>query len=140
VRRKRRSIALLAAATISIAAAGCGAEDAPNDPRPPAPIELSAVINGEEVVVSPEGNEGALVGAGLANFTISNQTADAIAIDFDGPSQLATDEVVPNGTLNYKIELIEGIYTVGASDPAIESAELVVGPERESAQNDLLLP
>jgi hypothetical protein len=92
------------------------------------------------VQVSRNGAGGQAVGAGLANFTISNQTDSEVALTFVGPSEQRTAPVVPNGEANYKIDLLEGTYIVATDDPSISDAELRVGPERPSAQNDLLLP
>lgn len=123
-----------------IVGAGCGAEDFPNDPRPAATIELSAQISPKNVQVSRNGTSRQAVGAGLANFTISNQTGSEVALTFVGPSEQRTAPIVPNGEANYKIDLVEGTYIVATDDPTIKQAELRVGPERPSAQNDLLLP
>ena len=48
--------------------------------------------------------------------------------------------IVAEGELNFQLDLVEGPYTVRADNPAINAADFVVGPERPSAQNDLLLP
>jgi hypothetical protein len=139
--RGRRRTALLAVGVAAVVAAGCGAEDFPNDPRPPAPIELTARIGEKKVAVSPTKRpNGEPIGAGLANITVSNQTPENVGLEFIGPTDLATDPVVANGVLQFNIDLEEGIYTVFADDPAIRSTDFEVGPERASAQNDLLLP
>lgn len=138
--RRRRRTALLATATVALLVAGCGAEDFPNDPRPPAPIQLTAKVDDRRVLVSPTELDGAPVGAGLANITISNQTDEPRELIFDGPNERSTDPVVPGGVLNFKLPLEEGLYTVGVEDPAIKDQEFEVGPLRPSAQNDLLLP
>lgn len=139
--RGRRRTALLAVAAIAAAAAGCGAEDFPNDPRPPAPIELTARIGEKKVIVSPtERTNGEPIGAGLANVTVSNQTPEDVTLEFTGPTDQTTDPVVANGVLQFNIDLQEGVYTVSTDDPAIRSSEFEIGPERPSAQNDLLLP
>ena len=39
-----------------------------------------------------------------------------------------------------KLNLEQGDYTVSASDTSARETKLVVGPERKSSQNDLLLP
>ena len=52
MRRGRRTL-LLAAAAATMVAAGCGAEEFPNDPRPPSPIQLSALVDDKRVIVSP---------------------------------------------------------------------------------------
>ena len=61
------SVAVLAAGGV----AGCGSDDHPNDPRPPAPIEVTARVDDEKVAVQP-----AKFGAGLVVMTISNQSGD----------------------------------------------------------------
>ena len=125
---------MTAAALCALALSSCGADDFPNHPRPASPIELGARIGDHGVSVSPRE-----VGAGIANITISNQTSDAARLVLDGPNDLASDEVVPNGTGSLKVTLEEGDYEVsnGEDDNAFK---LTVGPERESSQNDLGLP
>ena len=54
-----------------VAVAGCGEKDFANDPRPPAPVELTALINDKKVIVSPQPE-----GAGPVTITISNQSKD----------------------------------------------------------------
>ena len=140
MRRRRATAALAAAVIAALGAAGCGAEDFPNDPRPPAPIELTARVDDRKVEVSPIERDGAPVGAGLANVTISNQTDSDQQLNFAGPVDRTTDPVVANGVLEFKIDLEEGEYVVGTDDPSIDDMTFAVGPARPSAQNDLLLP
>jgi len=116
-------------------AIGCGAEDFPNEPRPPATVELSAKVDDRKVVVVP--NE---IGAGLATFTISNQSDDAVELDFDGPNRAQTDEIPAGGVGQIQLELASGEYSIEPSVPTISAATMKVGPRRPSAQNDLLLP
>jgi hypothetical protein len=115
--------------------AGCGAEDHPNDPRPPAPVELSAKIDDHRVVLAPS-----KTGAGLAVITVSNQSGDGVQLDFSGPSKGSTSEIAAGGVGTVQLQLKEGDYTVEPSVSSISSGTLSVGAERESAQNDLLLP
>jgi hypothetical protein len=131
---------MLAVAATVIVGVGCGAEDFANDPRPPAPIQLSARVGPDDVRLSPNGAGGQSVGAGLASFTISNQTDSEVSLTFVGPSEQRTAPIVSEGEMNYQIDLLEGTYVVATDDPTIDDAELRVGPERPSAQNDLLLP
>ena len=139
-RRRRNALLATALAGVGILAAGCGSDDFKNDPRPPAPVELTAKIGEEQVIVSPVSFDGAPVGAGLANVTISNQTPEASELTFSGASDVTTDPIVANGVLEFKLDLEQGDYTVAAENPGIRPAEFEVGPERKSAQNDLLLP
>jgi hypothetical protein len=140
MRRRRRTALLATAAGIGIAVAGCGAEEFPNDPRPPAPVELTAKVSDSRVVLSPVELDGKPVGAGLATVTIANLTDEPTALTFTGPEDATTDPIVANGTLDFKLDLQQGNYIVSADDEAVRPYEFQVGPERPSAQNDLLLP
>jgi hypothetical protein len=131
----RRLIVPLAAGIAALAIAGCGADDFKNDPRPPAPIVLSALIGDGGVRVSPTKD----VGAGPATITISNQTGDAARLVFDGPTDDSSSQIIAGGTGSMKMDLAEGEYTVSTGEGG-SSQELSVGPERPSSQNDLLLP
>ena len=42
-----------ALAALALTAAGCGSDDHPNDPRPPAPIEVTAKVDNDVVQVCP---------------------------------------------------------------------------------------
>lgn len=135
-RRLSFTVAALGAAAL---AAGCGEDDFENLPRPPSPIELAAVITDDEVKVSP--STAKAVGAGTATVTISNQSQDPGALVLEGPSDEASDEIAPGGVASIKVELLEGDYTVSAGeDSDARESKLVVGPERPSSQNEVLLP
>lgn len=139
--RRGPCTALLASAALAVVGVGCGAEDFENNPRPPAPVELTARVDQQKVVVAPTEINGAPVGAGLVTVTISNQTPETVAVAFDGPGgEQTSDPIMGNGVGEIKINLDEGQYMVGTSDGTIRATELEVGPERETAQNDLLLP
>ncbi len=132
--RRTRAAALLVVAAGVIA--GCGSEDHPNEPRPPAPIELSARINDGKVVVAPSS-----VGAGLATITISNQASDEVELNFDGPgSDRQTNTIPAGGVSSIKLALDQGDYIVEPDVSSIASGSLAVGEPRPSAQNELLLP
>jgi hypothetical protein len=139
MRRIRPRHALLPAglAVLGLAAAGCGSEDHPNEPRPPKPIEITARVDDEVVDVSP-----AEFGAGLAVFTISNQSDEAVALTLDGPVAATSQPIEPGSvTDDFKVDLQEGDYEVtGGLESKAKPTELVVGPERPSAQDELLLP
>ncbi|HXV52244.1 MAG TPA: hypothetical protein VD765_03365 [Solirubrobacterales bacterium] len=130
----RRLFVGLAALCSAVTLAACGEEDFENSPRPPSPIELSARIGDDGVTVSPRD-----VGAGLATITISNQTPRAERLVLEGPTDEASDEIIAGGTGSLKIALEQGDYEVTDGGGA-RITELVVGPERESSQNELGLP
>jgi hypothetical protein len=120
----------------SAALAACGEEDFENNPRPPAPIALSALVNDQKVIVAPDN-----VGAGLATITVSNQSQDPATLTLTGPDDIASQQILPGDTGQIKGELREGDYTVSAGDDSTAAdGKLTVGPERKSSQNDLSLP
>ena len=125
----------LAAGAAALALSACGDEDFKNNPRPAAPIELSALISDSTVKVSPARD----VGAGPATITISNQSNDPARLVFEGPTENSSDPIIAGGTGSMKVDLAQGEYTVstGESGP---SDQFNVGPDRPSSQNDLLLP
>src|SRR5262245_12169636 len=135
--RVRSSLVVAAAALgASVLLAACGQEDFKNDPRPPSPIQLGAVINDKQVVVSPSG-----VGAGLVSITVSNQSGDAATLTLSGPNDIASNQILPGNTAKLKGELKQGDYEVSAGgESTARDDTLTVGPERPSSQNDLLLP
>ena len=126
------SVAALAAGAI----AGCGSDDHPNEPRPPAPIEVTAKVDDEKVDVQPS-----KFGAGIVVMTISNQSGDPVAIGVEGPTGGAGPTIAPGQPGNFKFNFEEGEYVVSAGEESqARDALLSVGPERASSQNDLLLP
>jgi hypothetical protein len=138
MRRRRGGLLLLTGlSALAVTAVGCGSEDHPNEPRPPAPIEVTARVDDKQVTVAPNS-----FGAGLVNFTISNQSEDTVQLTFDGERlQTASNPIQPNGVGGIKLDLEEGEYEVTAgtqSDAAPQT--LRVGAERASSQNQLLLP
>ena len=136
-RRGRRA----ALAVIGVLAAGslgaCGSKDFPNDPRPPAPIEVSAKVDSKKVVVSPD-----RFGAGLVTFTVANLSPSPIRFTIDGTTKkFSTSEIQPGSPAYLKVQLPQGDYRATAGQGASASpAAIKVGPERKSSQNKLLLP
>ena len=134
---RRRLVAPLGAtALLAAGALGCGSDDFENEQRAATAIEITARVDDRRVVVSPTD-----VGAGLANLTISNQSPDPVILTLEGPTDVAADEIPPGGVGNMKAPLAEGEYEVtGGESSNARAANLVVGPERPSAQNELLKP
>jgi hypothetical protein len=139
---RNRTAALLVGALCMLAIAACGDDDDfENEPRPPAPIQLSGVITGSKVSVQP-----AKVGAGPVVLIVSNQTEEAHTITLDGPS--GTDEVGPINPLDtgrIQHDLEQGSYEIRAGSERatpeeIAPAKLTVGPKRPSSSNSVLLP
>lgn len=134
----------LATVAIAVAAAGCGAEaDYANDLRPPAPINVTALIDDRRVEVSPRS-----FGAGPIVLTIANEssrsqkiTLETDEIEGDGPGlRQSTSPVNPSGTASLKVDVEEGTYRLGVAAEGIRAASVDVGERRPSAQNELLQP
>jgi len=133
--RRVASAALVAAALIAIGVTGCGRNDFKNDPSPPVPAEISVKIATDGVGVSPK-----TFGAGVAIFTVANLTNQIGSLAIHGPVTAETSAIPPSGTGTIKVELKSGNYEASADGIAVRPFQFKVGPERPSAQNELLLP
>ncbi len=132
-------------ATTLALVAGCGGDsDYANNPRPPAPINVTAAITNSKVSVSPQ-----RFGAGPIVLIVSNQSSRAQEVTFetdelggsrarahvlDHPDQPARDGVAegrrPAGQLEARHQ--------GRRRP--RRRPCWSGKKRDSAQNDLLQP
>jgi hypothetical protein len=126
--------------------AGCGSDTSyKNNPRPPAPITVTASISDNAVSVSPS-----RFGAGPVTLVVTNQTTRSRELVLrseqvagSGKTGLAaqdTGPINPQGTASLKADLRQGSYSVRVRDPRIHPASLTVGRPRKSAQNELLQP
>jgi hypothetical protein len=121
--------------------AGCGGEDFKNEARAPIRLELSGVIQDDEVTVSP-----AKLGAGPVAITISNQTDKPHSITLEGASTVdRAGTVRPGDTTTIQKTLEPGSYEVKAGSlkavsKEIRPAVLQIGKSRENSNNDVLLP
>lgn len=127
-----------------IGIAGCGGDsEYANDPRPPAPINVTAAITNSRVNVSPQ-----RFGAGPIVLVVSNQSSSAQKVIFEtdelGGSEpgnkFDTTPINPRGTATLKVDVREGDWKLGTDDGGIRAAPVSVGRERTSAQGDLLQP
>jgi hypothetical protein len=114
---------------------GCGSEDFANDPRPPVPAEITARIDAKSVQVSPD-----KIGGGLATFTVANLSRSPEQFQITGPTEGTTAEIQPGANAYLKMELKKGTYRASAPGSGIQGQSLQVDQNRESSQNDLLLP
>lgn len=136
----RTGITLLLAAGL-VTGCGGGDDDYANDPRPPAPINVTAAITEDGLTVSPE-----KFGAGPVVFIIANQTdaARQVTLESDtssGPGiKQTTSPINPAGTATLKVDMKTGDYEMRAEGAGGDAAEVTVGEPRESAQNELLQP
>jgi hypothetical protein len=141
--RNRRAPFLVGGVLLMLAVAGCGDDDFANDPRPPTPVEMSAVIRDDGVTLSPKRE-----GAGALLITFSNQTDRAHTITVEGEDVIErTAPIQPQDTATIQKTLRPGIYEVRAGssravdiEDQIRPATLTIGPERADSNSDLLLP
>jgi hypothetical protein len=128
--------AVLAVAALS--ATACGSDDdARSENRPPVPINISVQIGIDKITASP-----AKFGAGPITLLITNQARVQHTITIDGPRVRQTvGPIAPEDTATLKVTVEPGEYEVSAEKEAsLTPAKLIVGPERPSAQNQLLTP
>ena len=132
----------IAAALVTVAGCGGGGDYA-NNPRPPAPINVTAAITDSKISVSPM-----RFGAGPIVLIISNQSSSAQEVTFEtdelGGSQpgrkFSTTPINPRGTATLKVEVRQGAWKLGTKKGSIRAAALSVGKLRKSAQDELLQP
>jgi hypothetical protein len=129
------SVALAAA----VAVAGCGGDDDfANEPRPPSPIVVTAYIGQERVDVAPRA-----LGAGPIELIVTNQTNAAQQVTLEGADTAVrqqTPPINPGSTASLKVDMRRGSYELSTGSDGIRAARLSVGDQRESAQDQLLLP
>jgi hypothetical protein len=133
--RRRGRLLIVVLCVLSMGAAACGRDDFENDPRPPVPLEVSVAILEDTLRVSP-----GTFGAGLVNFTIANLSDSEASLEIDGPTQSESPEIAPGDNAILKAQMEEGSYTFALGGATSQPVLVEVGPERESAQDDLLLP
>ena len=120
---------------------GCGSPDFKNEPRPPAPLDLTGVITDKQVTISPN-----KVGAGPIQITVSNQTKDAHTLTLEGDSvRERVGPINPLDTATIQKTLRQGTYEVRAGSSVavaheIKPATLVIGKQRRDSNNQLLTP
>ena len=142
-RRSRRG-AVLAGLVLASAVAGCGQPDyTRRPPRPPATIQITGVITGKEVEVSPS-----RIGAGPIVLIVSNQDSDSHTVILEGERlREEAGPINPQDTATIQANVQQGRYTVRAGSEravapgkAIRPADLSVGRERPTGEDELLRP
>jgi len=139
-----RSALRISAAVAVVAVAGCGSSGSyKNEPRPPAPLVITAAILPDKVSVSPTH-----FGAGPVSLVVANETDASqqikIVRSVNGQTQdLPPDQtgpINPHDTASLKADIDPGDYIVKVVATGIKPAKVSVGPKRASAQNQLLQP
>jgi hypothetical protein len=148
------------ALTASIAA-GCGAEEHVNNPRPQPPTRVSVAVSDGAVTVQPPR---IAIGPEPTRQLPQNQHAKQPPVRSDAPlnvvfvaanltpvdshlqvrgsgKDLTSKPLYAGNNVTLQAILPTGIYRVSAADlPSAKPARLVVGPYRTSSENDVLLP
>jgi hypothetical protein len=129
---------LAAGAAVSLLVAGCGSQkNYANNPRPPAPVSISAAVFPGRVSVSP-----VKVGAGPVTLTVANLSSKSLEVTLDSVSgndaPTKSGLINPQGTAQLSVDVKPGAYTLRSSRSGATTIQ--VGRERKSAQNTLLLP
>jgi hypothetical protein len=143
MRRTAALAPLAVAGTLALGGCGGSSADYKNDPRPPGPIIITGYIDDQRVSVSPRS-----LGAGPISLIVTNQTGASQRVTLEsagatgsGPGiKQVTAPISPQDTATLKVDVKPGSYSVHVAGDAIRAARLRVGPERASAQNDLLQP
>jgi len=145
---------------LALVAAGCGAEENVNEPRPQPPTRVSVAITPRAITVQPARiaigpeptqqlpqNKHAEQPQVRSNAPLTVVLVAANLTDFDskleihGPKNATSGPLVANGNGSLLASLPTGVYRVSAADiPSAKPARLTIGPVRTSSQNDLLLP
>jgi hypothetical protein len=125
--------------------AGCGSDDSyDNASRPPAPLNVSVNLTGSRVMVSP-----ARIGAGPIVLLIANESGRSRDVTLSAPARsssacvdadVSSGPINPQGTARVQFSVVEGRCLVGVTGEDLQPARLTVGPQRKSAQDDLLAP
>jgi hypothetical protein len=143
MRRTAAWTPLAVGAVLVLGSCGSSSGDYKNDRRPPGPIVITGYVDDQRVSVSPR-----TLGAGPISLIVTNQTSAAQRVTLEsagatgsGPGlKQVTAPISPRDTATLKADVKPGRYTVHVAGDAIRAARLQVGPERASAQNDLLQP
>jgi hypothetical protein len=145
---------------LALAAAGCGASEHANEPRPQVSTRVSVTIGPSGVLVTPHrvafGRERTQQIPQNQNhpqppiktkspldvtFVAANQTDLDSHLEIRGTKDASSGPVLAHSPGTFQVDLPTGAYTIAAAGiPGARPAKLTVGPYRASSQNDVLLP
>lgn len=144
-RAPRLHAAWIFAVALTPALSGCGDDsEYRNSDRPPTPIVVTAYIGDDKVSVSP-----ARIGGGPIKLIATNQTGRSQELTLETADEPGGDDpgtrqeagpINPGDTGEIRATVEEGTYTVHVAGDRIAPAQLDVGTERKTSQQDLLLP
>jgi hypothetical protein len=142
--RTRALAALTVLPVLALAACGSDEPARTNELRPPAPIFINASVTPSRVTLSPSRFGAGPVTIVVANLTGASQrvtfASDTLSGESGAPVRQTTAPINPNDTATIQAEAEPGNYIVKVAGDAIAPADITVGPERRSSQNDLMLP
>ncbi len=124
-----------------LGAAACDGDDFANDPRPPIPFDVTALVTEDGISVSP-----AQFGAGVVRVIIANQTEESqtLTLQRQDSDRLVvgrqTGSIDPGDTAELKADLEPVTYELIAERDDVEEATIEVTGQRPSGENVLLLP
>jgi hypothetical protein len=127
-----------------VSGCGSGGSDYANADRPPASISISIALTADRIALSPNRVGGGPVVLLIANE--SNRSRDVTLTGSDAADRSCVADDASSGPINpqdaarISLPLVEGTCKVGVADGTLRPARLIVGPERQSAQQDLLQP
>jgi hypothetical protein len=138
--RTRTWLVAVPAVVVAGVTAGCGSTpNYANDPRPPAPIAVSASVNSGRISVSP-----ARIGAGPIRLLVANLSKKSLEVVVDPVDSDGTGArsglINPQSTASLQLTVKQGTYRLKSAQGSVSPATLAVGKTRTSAQNELLLP
>lgn len=128
----------MGALALTAGATGCGGSDeARSKERPPVPLNVSVNLDQRGITASPD-----KFGAGPITLLVANQSGASQTLTIDGPRlRRSVGPINPQDTATVRLRVLPGDFTISAEASAgLRDETLRVGPERPSAQNDLLLP
>jgi hypothetical protein len=139
-KRTRTWLVAVLAVVVAGPLAGCGSTpNYANDPRPPAPIAVSASVNAGRISVSP-----ARIGAGPIRLLVANlgkKSLEVIVDPVDADGTGARSGLInPQSTASLQLTVTQGTYKLKSAQGSVAPGTLSVGKRRKSAQNQLLLP
>lgn len=143
-----------------LAAAGCGAQSQPNEPRPQVSARVSVSVNDKRVLVQPrriafgpERNQQLPQNRNQeqppietdapldVTIVTANQTGRDLHLELRGPTSASSETVYAGTPGTVQLALPSGTYTIAAAGvPTARPGKLIVGPYRASSENDVLLP
>ena len=159
VKDGRRYACLVATGLAALTLSACDTDPRDNQPRPPIPAGISVNVTQDRLDLAP-----GRVGFGPENrqqvliderdgeiqgdpdqpmpvkLTIANTTDERIRVELLGPARRISPPVTPTGTEVLSTRLPSGQYRVRVKGRVGGGSFLLVGPDRSSPQNDLLLP